>query len=255
MERPNAWKKYGAEQIDALHYLCEGYKSYISENKTERECCAAAVELAREAGYVNLADRIASGEPLKAGDKVYAVNRGKSLMLLHMGTEPLTAGVNILGAHIDSPRLDVKQDPVEEKNELVTLDTHYYGGVKKYQWVTLPLAIHGVVAKKDGSVVNVIIGEDEADPVFCITDLLPHLGAQQMSKKASEVIEGEMLDVLVGNRPLVIEEGAEKDEEAENRAAGPHRRRCPRPGPGPLDDPRLRPGRPRLRLHEPHRPA
>ena len=215
MERPNAWKKYSAEQIEALHYLCEGYKSYISENKTERECCAAAVELAREAGYVDLADRIVSGEPLKAGDKVYAVNRGKSLMLLHMGTEPLTAGVNILGAHIDSPRLDVKQDPVEEKNELVTLDTHYYGGVKKYQWVTLPLAIHGVVAKKDGSVVNVVIGEDEADPVFCITDLLPHLGAQQMSKKASEVIEGEMLDVLVGNRPLVIEEGAEKDEEAE----------------------------------------
>ena len=215
MERPNAWKKYSAEQLDALHYLCEGYKSYISENKTERECCAAALTMAEEAGYVNLSERIASGEPLKAGDKVYAVNRGKSLMLLHMGTEPLTAGVNILGAHIDSPRLDVKQDPVEEKNGLVTLDTHYYGGVKKYQWVTLPLAIHGVVAKKDGSVVNVVIGEDEADPVFCITDLLPHLGAQQMSKKASEVIEGEMLDVLVGNRPLVIEEGAEKDEEAE----------------------------------------
>ena len=214
MERPNAWKGYTADQLDRLHYLCEGYKAFISENKTERECVAAAVSLAEEAGYVSLADRIASGEPLKAGDKVYAVNRGKSLMLLHMGTAPLTEGLNILGAHVDSPRLDVKQDPVEEKNEIVTLDTHYYGGVKKYQWVTLPLAIHGVVAKKDGSVVNVVIGEDEADPVFCISDLLPHLASQQMGKKASEVIEGEMLDVLVGNRPLVLEEG-EKDEDAE----------------------------------------
>ena len=215
MERPNAWKDYTPEQLDELHYLCEGYKAFISDNKTERECCAASVAMAEEAGYVSLASRIASGEPLKPGDKVYAVNRGKSLMLLHLGTEPLERGVNILGAHIDSPRLDVKQDPIEEKNEIVTLDTHYYGGVKKYQWVTIPLAIHGVVAKKDGSVVNVVIGEDEDDPVFCISDLLIHLSSQQMTKKASEVIEGEMLDVLVGNRPVVIEEGAEKDEDAE----------------------------------------
>ena len=215
MERPNAWKDYTPEQLDELHYLCEGYKAFISDNKTERECCAASVAMAEEAGYVSLQSRIASGEPLKPGDKVYAVNRGKSLMLLHLGTEPLERGVNILGAHIDSPRLDVKQDPVEEKNEIVTLDTHYYGGVKKYQWVTIPLAIHGVVAKKDGSVVNVVIGEDEDDPVFCISDLLIHLSSQQMTKKASEVIEGEMLDVLVGNRPVVIEEGAEKDEDAE----------------------------------------
>ena len=215
MERPNAWKRYSAEQLDALHYLCEGYKSFISDNKTERECVAASVRMAEEAGYVNLAERVASGEPLKPGDKVYAVNRGKSLMLAHLGTEPLERGVNILGAHVDSPRLDVKQDPLEERNELVTLDTHYYGGVKKYQWVTMPLAIHGVVCKKDGTTVDVVIGEDEADPVFCITDLLPHLGSQQMTKKASEVIEGEMLDVLVGNRPIVVEEGAEKDDEAE----------------------------------------
>ncbi len=215
MERPNAWKDYTPEQLDELHYLCEGYKAFISDNKTERECCAASVAMAEEAGYVSLQSRIASGEPLKPGDKVYAVNRGKSLMLLHLGTEPLERGVNILGAHIDSPRLDVKQDPVEEKNEIVTLDTHYYGGVKKYQWVTIPLAIHGVVAKKDGSVVNVVIGEDEDDPVFCISDLLIHLSSQQMTKKASEVIEGEMLDVLVGNRPVVIEEGAEKDEDVE----------------------------------------
>ena len=215
MERPNAWKDYTSEQLDELHYLCEGYKAFISDNKTERECCAASVAMAEEAGYVSLQSRIEAGEPLKPGDKVYAVNRGKSLMLLHLGTEPLEHGVNILGAHIDSPRLDVKQDPVEEKNEIVTLDTHYYGGVKKYQWVTIPLAIHGVVAKKDGSVVNVVIGEDEDDPVFCISDLLIHLSGQQMTKKASEVIEGEMLDVLVGNRPVVIEEGAEKDEDAE----------------------------------------
>ena len=205
MERPNAWKGYGEDQLAALNSLCEDYKTFISDNKTERECCDASVQMAREAGYVDLAERIASGEPLKAGDKVYAINRGKSLMLVHLGTEPLTTGVNILGAHIDSPRLDIKQDPLEERNELLTLDTHYYGGVKKYQWVAMPLAIHGVVAKKDGSVVNVVVGEKADDPVFCISDLLPHLGAQQMGKKASEVIEGEMLDVLVGNRPIVVE--------------------------------------------------
>ena len=215
MERPNAWKGYGEEQLADLNRICEDYKSFISDNKTERECCAAAVELARAAGYEGLEERIASGAPLSAGDKVYAVNRGKTLMLVHLGTAPLTEGVNILGAHIDSPRLDVKQDPVDEKNELVTLDTHYYGGIKKYQWVAMPLAIHGVVAKKDGSVVNVVIGEKDDDPVFCISDLLPHLGAQQMSKKATEVIEGEMLDVLVGNRPIVVDADAEKDEDAE----------------------------------------
>lgn len=214
MDRPNAWKEYTEEQLDQLHYLCEGYKAFISENKTERECCSAAVTMAEEAGYVSLQSRIEAGKRLVPGDKVYAVNRDKTLMLLQLGTEPLEAGVNILGAHVDSPRLDVKQDPVEEKNELVTLDTHYYGGVKKYQWVTMPLAIHGVVAKKDGTVVSVIIGEDDDDPVFCITDLLPHLASEQMGKKATEVIEGEMLDVLVGNRPIVVKEG-EKDGDAE----------------------------------------
>lgn len=214
MDRPNAWKEYTEEQLDQLHYLCEGYKAFISENKTERECCSAAVAMAEEAGYVSLQSRIEAGKRLVPGDKVYAVNRDKTLMLLQLGTEPLEAGVNILGAHVDSPRLDVKQDPVDEKNELVTLDTHYYGGVKKYQWVTMPLAIHGVVAKKDGTVVSVVIGEDDDDPVFCITDLLPHLASEQMGKKATEVIEGEMLDVLVGNRPIVVKEG-EKDGDAE----------------------------------------
>ena len=211
MERKNAWKSYTAEQLDELHYLCEGYKAYISDNKTERECCDAAVEMAREGGYVELGEAIAAGKQLKAGDKVYVVNRGKSLMLVNLGTDDLEAGVNILGAHIDSPRMDLKQNPLEEKNDLLTLDTHYYGGIKKYQWVTIPLAIHGVVAKKDGSIVNVCVGEDEGDPVFCVTDLLIHLSQEQLTKEASKVIDGEMLDVLCGGRPVVIE-GAEGDD-------------------------------------------
>ena len=211
MERKNAWKSYSAEQLDSLHYLCEGYKSFISDNKTERECCAAAVDMAREAGYVDLADKIAAGEALKPGDKVYAVNRGKALMLVNLGTKPLEQGVNILGAHIDSPRMDVKQNPLEEKSDLLTMDTHYYGGIKKYQWVTIPLAIHGVVAKKDGTVVNVNVGEDPADPVFCVSDLLIHLSREQLTKEASKVIEGEMLDVIVGGRPVVVDA---KDEDA-----------------------------------------
>ena len=211
MERKNAWKSYTAEQLDELHYLCEGYKTYISDNKTERECCDSAVEMAREAGYVELGEAIAAGKELKAGDKVYVVNRGKSLMLVNLGTDDLEAGVNILGAHIDSPRMDLKQNPLEEKNDLLTLDTHYYGGIKKYQWVTIPLAIHGVVAKKDGSIVNVCVGEDEGDPVFCVTDLLIHLSQEQLTKEASKVIDGEMLDVLCGGRPVVIE-GAEGDD-------------------------------------------
>ena len=212
MERPNAWKDYTAEQLDELHYLCEGYKAYISDNKTERECCAAAVSLAEEAGYVNLAAKIAAGEALKPGDKVYAVNRGKALMLVNMGTDPLEQGVNILGAHIDSPRLDIKQNPLEEKNDLLTLDTHYYGGIKKYQWVTVPLAIHGVIAKKDGTVVPVAVGEDPEDPVFCVSDLLIHLAGEQLTKEASKVIEGEMLDVLVGGRPVCVKEGEESED-------------------------------------------
>ncbi len=211
MERKNAWKSYSAEQLDSLHYLCEGYKSFISDNKTERECCTAAIDMAREAGYVDLAGKIAAGEPLKPGDKVYAVNRGKALMLVNLGTKPLEQGVNILGAHIDSPRMDVKQNPLEEKSDLLTMDTHYYGGIKKYQWVTIPLAIHGVVAKKDGTVVNVNVGEDPADPVFCVSDLLIHLSREQLTKEASKVIEGEMLDVIVGGRPVVVDA---KDEDA-----------------------------------------
>ena len=212
MERPNAWLDYTQEQLADLDRVCEGYKRFISDNKTEREVCAASIERARAAGYRDLKELVAQGVALKAGDKVYASNHGKGVLLVHLGTEPLESGLNILGAHIDSPRMDLKQNPLEEKNDLLTLDTHYYGGIKKYQWVTIPLAIHGVVAKKDGSIVNVCVGEDEGDPVFCVTDLLIHLSQEQLTKEASKVIDGEMLDVLCGGRPVVIEgDDAKKD--------------------------------------------
>lgn len=216
MERPNAWRDYSDKELEDLNYLCEGYKAFISDNKTERECCGAAIDMAEEAGYESLESRIASGDRLAAGDKVYASIRDKSLMLVRLGTEPLESGVNILGAHIDSPRLDVKQNPIEEKNEIATLDTRYYGGIKKYQWVTLPLAIHGVVALESGATVPVSIGEDEDDPVFCISDLLPHLDREQMDKKASDFIDGELLDVIVGNKPITAEglEGCASDKDA-----------------------------------------
>ena len=205
MERPNAWESYSDAQLAELEEFSSAYTTFISNNKTERECVASAISLAEDAGYANLDDLIEQGAKLEPGARVYASNRGKSLILIELGTEPLTKGINILGAHVDSPRLDVKQNPLEEKNDLAYLDTHYYGGVKKYQWVTLPLAIHGVVAKKDGTVVPVCVGEDPTDPVFVISDLLIHLSQEQLQKKASEVIEGEMLDLLVGHKPLVIE--------------------------------------------------
>ena len=212
MERPNAWKAYDGYQLAELDAFCADYAAFISDNKTERECCAAGIELAEKAGYLNLDDCVREGRKLKAGDRVYVSTRGKTLMLVELGTAPLQDGLNILGAHIDSPRLDVKQNPLDEANEIATLDTHYYGGVKKYQWVAMPLAIHGVVCKTDGTAVAVNVGEAADDPVLYISDLLPHLGSEQMGKKASEVIEGEMLDVIVGNRPLVVEpEEGEED--------------------------------------------
>ena len=210
MKRPNAWNDYTPEQLAELEALTSDYKAFISANKTERECCATGVKLAQEAGYANLTDCVREGRALKAGDKVYAVNRNKTLLLVQLGIEPLEQGLNILGAHIDSPRLDVKQVPLDEQDGIAYLDTHYYGGIKKYQWLTLPLALHGVVCKKDGTTVSVAFGEDPADPVFCISDLLPHLGAEQMGKKASEFVPGEALDVIVGDRPLTLEEGSEE---------------------------------------------
>lgn len=205
MERENAWKAYSEDDLAALETLAQGYIDFISTCKTERECAAFAIDLAEENGYVSLERIIKEKRPLATGDRVWAHAHGKALMLVEIGSEPFESGLNILGAHIDSPRLDIKQNPLFESNGFALLDTHYYGGIKNYQWVTVPLAIHGVVAKKDGSIVDVVIGEDADDPVFCVTDLLIHLASKQMGKKGNEVVEGEDLDVLVGNRPLVIE--------------------------------------------------
>ena len=194
MERDVAWKKYDEADLEALEHLAAEYIDFISDNKTERECAASAVALAEEHGYLPLDQAVREGRALKAGDKVWAQAHGKALILAHLGQRPLEQGLNILGAHIDSPRLDLKQNPL--------FDTHYYGGIKNYQWVTLPLALHGVIAKKDGTVVDVKVGDDPDDPVFCVTDLLIHLAGKQMAKKANEVVEGEDLDILMGNRPL-----------------------------------------------------
>ncbi len=201
MERKNAWLSYDAKQKKALTTLGEEYRKFLSLGKTERECVDLAVEEAQKAGYISLEEARAKGK-LKAGDKVYATIMGKSMALFTIGKEPLEKGMNILGAHIDSPRLDLKQNPLYEDTDQVLLDTHYYGGIKKYQWVALPLALHGVVAKKDGSVVKVCIGEDPADPVVGITDLLPHLAGNQMNKPAGKIVEGEDLNVLIGSEKV-----------------------------------------------------
>ena len=214
MEREVAWKKYDEASLNELEALAVDYIDFISENKTERECAAAAIAAAEDAGYDSLADCIAAGTPVGPGSKLWACAQGKAVILVHVGAAPISEGMNILGAHIDSPRLDIKQNPLYETSDFALLDTHYYGGIKNYQWTALPLALHGVVAKTDGEVVEVNIGDDPADPVFCVTDLLPHLGAQQMDKKGSKVVEGEDLDVLVGNRPLAATDADEADDGA-----------------------------------------
>ena len=201
-KKTSVWSKYTEKERAAVNELARGYIDFLSDCKTERECVTEAVRRARAAGYRDLADIIARGEKLAAGDKVYAVNMKKAIVLFHIGTEPMECGMNILGAHIDTCRLDVKQNPLYEDNGLAYFDTHYYGGIKKYQWVTIPLALHGVVAKKDGTVVEIALGEKADDPVFCVTDLLVHLSQEQLEKKASKVIEGEKLDVLIGGYAL-----------------------------------------------------
>ena len=201
-KKDSRWSQYSDTEKQELEALNKGYREFLTTCKTERESVKEAVKQAEAAGYRNLTDIIKNGEKLTAGAKVYAVNMEKALVLFNIGTEPLEQGMNILGAHIDTCRLDVKQNPLYEDGGLAYLDTHYYGGIKKYQWVTIPLAMHGVVAKKDGSVVEICIGEDESDPVFCVTDLLIHLSQEQMKKNAAKVIEGESLDILVGNYPL-----------------------------------------------------
>lgn len=203
MYAKNTWEKYKDNLNEVMEYN-EGYKDYISKNKTERACVKDSIRLAEDKGFKPLD----SFETLKPGDKVYVNNRDKNIALFVIGNKPLTEGMRILGAHIDSPRMDLKQNPLYESEGFVLADTHYYGGVKKYQWVTIPLSLYGVVAKKDGTVVDVVIGEDDTDPVVGISDLLIHLAAEQLDKKAAKVIEGENLDVTLGNMPLV---GEEKD--------------------------------------------
>ena len=225
MEMKNVWETYSAEQLAELEQLNAEYRDFLDNGKTERECVDTIVNTIEAAGYKELETVIKAGNTLKKGDKVYSVWMNKAVAMFQIGEKPMTEGMNILGAHIDSPRLDIKQNPLYEDGGFAYLDTHYYGGVKKYQWVTIPLAIHGVVVKKDGTTVEINIGENEDDPVFFISDLLIHLSQEQLEKKAAKVIEGEALDIIVGNRPLVIDKTEDADaqenkEEAEAKKAG-----------------------------------
>lgn len=214
MEKKNIWENYSPEQLKELEELNQSYRAFLDSAKTERECVDAIVNIVEAQGYRELEGLIREGKALKKGDKVYSVWMNKAMILFRMGEKPLEEGMNILGAHIDSPRLDVKQNPLYEDGGFAYLDTHYYGGVKKYQWVAIPLAIHGVMVKKDGSVVELNIGENEDDPVFFVSDLLIHLAGEQLEKKAAKVIEGEALDLIIGSKPLVFEK---KDQEKEEQ--------------------------------------
>ncbi len=225
MEHKNIWNKYDEETMEKVNVLSDSYRTFLDKGKTERECIDETVELIEEAGYISLAKAVEDGRKLSVGDKVYYVHMNKSIAMFQIGTKPLTEGMNILGAHIDSPRIDVKQNPLYEDKEFAYLDAHYYGGIKKYQWVALPLALHGVVVKKDMSTVIVNIGEDEDDPVFFISDILVHLAQEQMSKPAGKAISGEALDLIVGNRPAAEEPAKEEEAGAEKseKEKGPAR--------------------------------
>ena len=217
MDRKNAWEKYPeGEKRDQVFAFAEEYREFISSCKTERECTKAFYDRAREKGFSDIEGLISAKQPVKTGDKIVACNMGKGLALFVIGQKPVEEGMNILGAHIDSPRMDLKQVPLYENTDLAMLDTHYYGGVKKYQWVTLPLALHGVICKKDGTTVMVNIGDKPGDPVFGVSDLLIHLSGEQMEKKAAKVIEGENLDLLIGSIPALKQEG-EKEEKKKER--------------------------------------
>jgi len=213
MSKQSLWITYSDEMLAAMEDFCKDYIRFMSENKTERECVSTMTEMAKAAGYVDLEDVMKEGRTLKAGDKILAANRHKMLMLVQLGSEPLEEGLSILGAHIDSPRLDLKPHPLYEDTEFAMFKTHYYGGIKKFQWVTLPLALHGVVAKKDGEVVKICIGEKPEDPVFGISDILPHLGRDQMQKTLAQAFTGEDLNLNVGNAALrgVEDEKEQKD--------------------------------------------
>lgn len=216
MYRKCAWESYSNKQLKELDALCDDYRDFLDHGKTERECVDTMVNTVENYGYRNLEDLKKSGAAVKAGDRIYSVWMNKAVIMFQIGEEPIKNGMNILGAHIDSPRMDIKQNPLYEDGGLAYLDTHYYGGVKKYQWVTLPLALHGVVVKKDGTTVLVNIGEEEDDPVFFVSDLLIHLAQDQLEKKAAKVIEGEALDIIVGSKPLIF--GKEEKDKEKNAA-------------------------------------
>lgn len=205
-----AWDKYSEKELKEVFLLNERYIQFMSNCKTERECIDEFVKIAEDNGYKNIQNIIEEDGRLKPGDKVYANNMGKTLAMFVIGNKPFERGLTILGAHVDSPRLDLKQNPLYEDSDLALFDTHYYGGIKKYQWVTLPLSIHGVIAKKNGELVKVVIGEDENDPVVGISDLLIHLAGSQMDKKLAKGVEGEDLNILIGSMPI-------KDKDVKNR--------------------------------------
>ncbi len=211
MYNENAWNKYSEKETKEAMAFSEGYKDFLTKGKTERACVALALDMAKKRGFRDLDELIQAGETLKPGDKVYALNMNKNIALFVMGEKPLEQGLRILGAHIDSPRLDLKQNPLYESEGFALFDTHYYGGIKKYQWVTLPLSLHGVVIKKDGSKIDFVLGEKEDDPIFFISDLLIHLAADQLKAKGNKIIEGEKLDVTIGSIPLKADKKDEKD--------------------------------------------
>ena len=200
------WETYDETQLEEAKAFGKQYRSFLDRTKTEREFVREAAALAEAEGFTNIHDSV--GE-LNPGDRLYAVNRGKNICLFVIGEQPLTKGMNVLGAHIDSPRLDLKQKPIYEKDGFVLFDTHYYGGIKKYQWTARPMALHGVVIKKDGTAVSICIGEDPEEPVVGVSEILIHLAAKQMEKKASEAVEGEALDLIVGSIPRRSEDGSE----------------------------------------------
>lgn len=206
----NVWEKLSDDEIKDTFAFCEEYKNFLNISKTEREFVEAAEKLVKDRGFINIDKFITSREKIIPGTKVYRINKDKTIVLGIIGTTPLEKGVNIVGAHIDSPRIDLKPNPMYEANDMVFFKTHYYGGIKKYQWVTIPLSVHGVLVRKDGSIVKLVIGEDNNDPVFTITDLLPHLASDQMQKKMSEAITGEGLNILTGSIPFKDEKVREK---------------------------------------------
>lgn len=221
MEKKNTWETYSHKQLKEAEAFAKEYMQFLDEGKTERECVDTIVNTIEKQGYQELSSVIKNKGKLKKGDKVYAVCMNKAIVMFRIGEKSMEEGMNILGAHIDSPRLDVKQNPLYEEGGFAYLDTHYYGGVKKYQWVTIPLALHGVIVKKDGTTVELSVGEDDGDPVFFISDLLIHLAQEQMEKKASKVIEGEALDLIIGNKPLLLDKKDDKKDakDSEEKAA------------------------------------